>query len=70
MKVRMTLTFEAHRDRRRQDAAQEQEAAPPMVDVKGSASVERSRQGEPNDLRAGLAEHWYRIGFQPNEEPR
>lgn len=46
----------------------EPEPEPPRVDGKGAFLLERSHQDAPDDMRSGITEHWYRIGFRPNEE--
>jgi len=69
MRLRLAITLDVVRPRKPEPQPEAPEQ-PPMVDHKGSFVLERSGQGEPDEMRSGVTEHWYRAGFRPNEERR
>ncbi len=64
--MKITLSVQIKVERHHDDP--QPEPQPPAVDTKGSSILERSQQPEPDDMRLGVTEHWYRAGFRPNQE--
>lgn len=66
MRIAFTVTLDVERAQKTPPTPKPER--PPQIDGKGAFLLERSHQDEPDEMRSGIAEHWYRIGFRPNEE--